>query len=431
MNDSTRSADDAMRTASDARRAISRGELTGERYVEACFERIDAREGEVKAWEVVDREGALAAARQIDKSADGGPLHGIPVGLKDIVETAHLPTTYGSPIYAGHQPHADAACVTLVRRAGGIVLGKTVTTEFAVRHPNKTHNPVKRGHTPGGSSSGSAAAVADGMVPIAFGTQTAGSIIRPAAYCGAVGYKPTIGQFSYVGVKLLSRSLDTLGGMARCVDDLVLLRAAQMNTAPELDSLARGPSIGLYRSPFWDDAEPAARDALELAARQLAEAGASLSDVDVGPAFAPLADANGVIMSYEGCRALAHELAHHADLMSDVIQEVMRPAESMPYGEYACALQEAAAGRQAINDALVDVDALLVLSAPGEAPAGIGFTGDPLFNKTWTTAGVPCVTLPFGQGPGGLPLGVQLVGATGADEHLLRVARWAEERLSP
>jgi Asp-tRNA(Asn)/Glu-tRNA(Gln) amidotransferase A subunit family amidase len=416
-------------SASAARAAIASGQLTSERLVRACLERIDAREGEVKAWVNLDRNAALARAKALDRSSDTGPLHGIPIAFKDIIDTATLPTTYGSPIYAEHRPVADAACVSLTRRAGAVMMGKTVTTEFAVRHPNKTRNPHNLAHTPGGSSSGSAAAVGDHMVPLAFGTQTAGSIIRPAAYCGTVGYKPTIGQFSYVGVKLLSRSLDTLGAMARSVDDLVLLRSALMATPAHLPERTRAPRIGFYRTPWWDRVEPSSQALLNDVAAQLGKAGADVVEVDIGPALAPLSEANVAIMAYEGCRSLAFELEFQAEKISQVLRDIMLPAQQMLYGEYAQALNVAASAREAVQATLLDFDVLLVPSAPGEAPLGLTNTGNPLFNKAWTTVGNPCITLPAGRGPAGLPLGIQLVGNLYADEALLASARWVETHL--
>src|SRR5216684_2101833 len=254
-------------SARDAAREIAAGRLSAEALVAACLERIAAREPVVGAWHHLDRGAALAAARCCDTSAPSGPLHGIPVAVKDLIDTVDMPTGYGSAIYAGHRPAADASCVALARGAGAIVLGKTVTTEFACFTAGKTANPRNPAHTPGGSSSGSAAAVADGMAPLALGTQTAGSVIRPAAYCGCVGYKPSFGLINRAGVKPLADSLDTVGVLARTVEDAAFF-AGVLSERPALRHLAvpsAAPRFGLYRTPVWEEAEPATVAAIDAA----------------------------------------------------------------------------------------------------------------------------------------------------------------------
>jgi Asp-tRNA(Asn)/Glu-tRNA(Gln) amidotransferase A subunit family amidase len=340
-------------TAREAARRIAEDELTAEALVTAYLDRIDARERVVGAWQYLDREAALAAARQRDAEPPRGPLHGIPIAVKDLIDTALMPTAYGSPIYRDHQPAADAACVALACAAGAIVLGKTVTTEFAAFTPGKTANPRNPAHTPGGSSSGSAAAVADGMAPLAFGTQTAGSVIRPAAYCGCVGYKPSFGLISRVGVKPLADSLDTVGILARTIEDAAFL-AGVLSERPALRHLAapaQAPRFGLYRTPMWDAAEPATAAALDMA-------------------------------------------------------------------------------RAALEAFFGTCDAILVPAAPGEAPAGLGNTGDPVFNRMWTLLGVPCATLPARWAEHGLPTGVQLVGRVRDDARLMACAAFLERALA-
>jgi len=417
-------------TAVAAAKAIAAGEITSERLVRACLDRIEVREAEVEAWAHVDADRALNEARAVDRAGPKGPLHGIPVGFKDVIETADLPTAYGSPIYPGFRPGADAACVALVRAAGGVVLGKTVTTEFAFMNPNKTRNPHNPAHTPGGSSSGSAAAVADFMVPLAFGTQTGGSVIRPASFCGVVGYKPTIGQVSFAGGKLLARSLDTLGAFSRSVADLALLRAALLGAPATVDPLTDGPRIGFCRTPWWDQAEAATHAAVEGAADRLAAAGATVSVLDLPDKFAGLGPANTTIMFYEGRRSLAHEFAHHEDKLSDKLKANMAGGLDIPYAEYRAAIDLARDCRRAFDDVLAELDAILVPSAVGEAPESLESTGNAVFNRPWTTSGVPCVTLPGASGRNGLPVGVQLVSPYATDERLLAVACWVEAALS-
>src|SRR5581483_10092505 len=254
-------------SARAAAREIAAGRLTSEELVKACLDRIAGREEEVGAWHYLAPDAALAAARHCDGEAPRGPLHGVPIAVKDLLDTADMPTAYGSPIYAGHRPAADAACVALARAAGAVALGKTVTTEFANAHPGKTANPHNRAHTPGGSSSGSAAAVADGMVPLAFGTQTAGSIVRPAAYCGVVGYKPTYGTVNRAGAKMISDTLDTVGGLARTVQDVALFIAA-VGERPELivaQRTSQAPRVAFCRTYQWSEAQPEAVQAFEAA----------------------------------------------------------------------------------------------------------------------------------------------------------------------
>src|SRR5436305_2194735 len=267
----------------DAAQEIASGRLTAEALASACLDRIAAREGVVGAWHYLDRDAALAAARQRDAEPPRGPLHGIRLAVKDLIDTADMPTGYGSPIYEGHHPAADAACVALARAAGAIVLGKTVTTEFACFTAGKTANPHNPAHTPGGSSSGSAAAVAAGMVPLAFGTQTAGSVIRPASYCGVVGFKPSFGVIPRAGVKMLADSLDTIGTMARNVADAAFF-AGVLGGRPGLRDVAMpdaAPRFGLYRTPMWDEAEPSTGAALDHARAALERAGARVADIAV------------------------------------------------------------------------------------------------------------------------------------------------------
>jgi len=417
-------------SASAAARAIRDGKASSEALTRACLERIRAREPEIQAWVHVDAERVLAEARARDGERPRGPLHGVPVGFKDIIDTADLPTEYGSPIYSGHRPGADAACVNLIRAAGGVVLGKTVTTEFAFRNPDKTRNPHNPGHTPGGSSSGSAAAVADFMVPLAFGTQTGGSIVRPASFCGVIGYKPTFGQFSYVGVKLLAGSLDTLGGFARQVADLALLRHAMLGAADTIMPLDRPPKLGLCLTPWWEAADAATQAAVEMAAKALADAGARVREVTLPETFDALPAYNDVIMTFEGRRSLAHEFRQHEDKLSVMLKEAIPPGADTPYADYRAALKAAWHCRAGFAQVLDGIDALLVPSAVGEAPVSLASTGNALFNKPWTTIGAPCVTLPRYAGPTGLPVGVQLVGLQGEDERLLAVAAWAEAALA-
>jgi Asp-tRNA(Asn)/Glu-tRNA(Gln) amidotransferase A subunit family amidase len=413
-------------TAVDAARAIANGETTSEALVGACLDRIKAREPDVRAWAHIDPNAALSEARARDRVSPMGPLHGVPIGFKDIIETYDMPTAYGSDIYPGHRPVADAACVAQARAAGAVVLGKTVTTEFAFVNPGKTRNPHDLAHTPGGSSSGSAAGVADCMVPLALGTQTGGSVIRPASFCGVVGYKPTHGQLNYVGTKVLAASLDTLGAMSRSVADLALLRAALLGAPATVTALESPPRLGLCRTPWWDRAEPASQAAVQNAVEIAVRAGADVHDVTLSPAFAALASANQTIMFYEGRRSLAHEFTHHADKLSARLKTSIPPDIDISYDEYRAAILHARQCRDDLNGVLEGFDALIVPSAVGEAPLGFESTGDATFNRAWTTIGAPCVTLPGNRGANGLPVGVQIVSRPYDDEGLLSVAVWLE-----
>jgi Asp-tRNA(Asn)/Glu-tRNA(Gln) amidotransferase A subunit family amidase len=416
-------------SAREAAQRIAAGGLTAEALARACLERVAAREHEVGAWAHIDRDRVLAEARARDQATVRGPLHGVPIGVKDIMDTGDLPTGYGSRAYHDFRPRADAACVALAREAGAVVLGKTVTTEFAALSPGKTRNPHNTAHTPGGSSSGSAAAVADFMVPLAFGTQTAGSIIRPASFCGVVGYKPSFGLVAISGTKALAPGLDTVGGFARSVADIALFIGA-LTGRPELEPKAPAarPRIGVYRTQPWDQAQPATIAALDEARERLARAGAQLAERPSFAAFDRLAPAQLAIMGHEMARNLAWE-------------RVNRPSEVMPrtaglFAEglaatpaaYDDARGYAAAARAKLAEFFGDFDAMLVPAAPGEAPPA-ATTGDPVFNRPWTLLHLPCVTLPGKRGPAGLPVGVQLVGPPHSDAALLAIALFAEAAL--
>lgn len=418
-------------TAAEAARRIAAREISSEELVAACLERIRRRDGEVQAWVHCDPEAALAQARAIDRTKPQGALAGVPVGFKDVIDTADMPTQYNSPIYRGYRPRTDAACVAMVRRAGGIVLGKTVTTEFASRTPGPTRNPHNLAHSPGGSSSGSAAAVADFMAPLAFGTQTGGSTIRPAAYCGIVGYKPSYGTINRAGLKQLAESLDTIGVMARTIEDCALLvSAVSARPLPDFSSrLGEPPRIGLWRTSRWKDASPAAQAALENAAAELAKQGARVIEFALPPDFDRLYDEQMLIMNFEAARALAPERFTHPELLSDYLRNTLEEHWTMPPEPYRAAMRHARECRQVFAGLLTDVDVILTPSAPGEAPEGIGGTGSSLFNRNWTLLGAPCVTIPAGRGPGELPLGVQFIGRYDDDERVLRCAEWARNAL--
>lgn len=411
-------------TASEAAARIREGSLTSEALVRSCLERIDSRDSQVKAWVHLDRDFALAQARECDRSAKRGPIHGVPFAAKDIMNTADLPAEYGSPIYKGNRPKADAACVALSRAAGGVLLGKTVTTEFASRSPlGDTTNPHNPKHTPGGSSSGSAAAVADCMVPMAFGTQTVGSVIRPAAFCGCIGYKPSYGEVSTEGVKQNTASFDTVGLFGRAVEDLPLFRAAVTGfAAQELTEVSiRDLRVGFCRTMFWDRAEDYTKKLLEDAAGTLAKAGAKVSDVDLGGPFKDFEATGRRINDFEFSRALTWEQKHHWDLLSKFQREKFA-ALDISYEQYREAQAALVECRRFLAQTMRDLDVLLTPSALGEAPEGLASTGDTSFNilSTWTYT--PCVTLPVSTGPTGLPIGIQLIGHRNQDHRLFEAA---------
>ena len=417
-------------SATDAARKLATREITAVSLLADCLERIAERDSVVRAWTHVEIDAAMQRARALDAQPTTGLLHGLPIAVKDLIDTCDMPTSYGSPIYANHRPFADAACVALARAAGAIVVGKTVTTEFATFHPGPTRNPHNPAHTPGGSSSGSAAAIADWMVPLAFGSQTAGSIVRPAAFCGVVGYKPTYGTINRVGAKMISDSLDTLGTLARTVPDVALFVAALTGRRELVIERAssNSPRIGLCRTREWDRAQPETVAAFENAARAVGAAGASVRDVELPQRFAGLIDAQTAIMVHEVAQSLSHERLVHREKLSDDMIAMIDAGLAVPPERYDAARTLARECRAALSEIFRDVDVLLAPSAAGEAPAGMA-TGDPLFNRMWTLLHVPCIHLPTGVGPRGLPVGITVVGPIGADRATLLAADWTHARI--
>lgn len=422
---------DALGVAAAARR-IRAGTLSSEALVRSCLERIDEREAVVGAWSWMDAERALAAAREADRKPLAGPLHGVPIAVKDIIDTFDMPTGLGFGPYAARQPSWDAACVAACRRAGAIVLGKTVTTEFAYFAPGKTRNPNDLEATPGGSSSGSAAAVADGMVPLAFGSQTAGSLVRPAAFCGIYGYKGSHGEFSLSGIRPLSESLDSLGVLARCIEDLQLLRdvlldrrAAEPAAAP-----AHPLRLGLYRGAHWDALEPAARAAVETAVERLRAAGARVDVLDPPASLAPIEEAQRTVMAVEAAQAYVFECSRYPEQLSPQFRALCEQGRAIPRARYREALGRIAIAQADFARAFAGFDAWIAAATLGEAPPAIQGTGDPVLCRPWTALQAPAVALPAGRGPRGLPLGVQLLAPQGSDDALLAAAAAVDELLA-
>jgi Asp-tRNA(Asn)/Glu-tRNA(Gln) amidotransferase A subunit family amidase len=424
-------------TAMQAAAEIARGAISAEDYTGACLERIAAVESEVQAFAHLDPEHALAQARALDRhKADGGrigPLHGVPVGIKDIFDTTDYPTECGSPILAGRRPEADATAVRRLREAGAVIIGKTVTTEFAYFHPGKTRNPRDVKRTPGGSSSGSAAAVAAGMVPLAIGSQTNGSMIRPAAFCGVFGIKPSHGLISRAGALTLSRTLDHVGAYARSIEDLALILdvlVGQDSADPDSRPYASPgfrvsaaeappipPSFALVRTPMWDKADAEARSTLEELAKEL-----GAREVDLPDYYRNAWSGLRAIMAAD----MAHNLGAFVDKggqVSKSFSDLIAEGRKVTATEYLAAVRDArryADGMASIFEQLAD--AIITLSARGVAPLGVESTGDPVFCTLWTLIGFPSVNLPLLADADGLPIGVQLIGAYGRDERLLRTA---------
>jgi Asp-tRNA(Asn)/Glu-tRNA(Gln) amidotransferase A subunit family amidase len=409
---------------------LARREITAVDLVRACLDRISARDAGVQAFVTLNADAALAHARQLDAGPVRGLLHGLPLGVKDLFDTFDLPTGYGSPIYEGHQPLADAAAVALCREAGAVLVGKTVTTELANMFPGVTRNPHNLNHTPGGSSSGSAAAVADCMLPLALGTQTAGSLIRPAAFCGVVGYKPSHNRVPKAGVKSLSETLDTMGGFGRSVRDVALLGAVltgDKRLADDSTFAATGaPRVGLCQTPEWPLADDDTQQAWALAAIALGAHGSAMA---LPAELCDLVPIQKQVQAFETARSLSHERLHHARQLSEPLQALIADGLAISGETHARNLQATARARQQAADLFRTHEVLLSPSSLGEAPAGLAGTGDPLFCRTWTLLGLPCIHLPFSRGKNGLPIGLQLVGAYGDDHRLMAAAHWMHQRL--
>jgi Asp-tRNA(Asn)/Glu-tRNA(Gln) amidotransferase A subunit family amidase len=416
-----------MLSALDLARRVAAGELSPAAVIDLCGVAIAAREGEIGAFAALDVAGARDCAAGSAAALAASALRGLPVGIKDIIDTADFATEYGSPIYRGHRPAADAPVVSMVRRAGGLVLGKTVTTEFANRYAGKTRNPVDPRHTPGGSSSGSAAAVAAGMVPVALGTQTGGSVIRPAAYCGVAGFKPSFKLIPTVGVKCLSWHLDTVGVYAARVADVAFAAAAITGRDLRVDGSApAAPRIALLRDVLWPQASAAMQAAVDGAAHAAAKAGARVEQIALPPVLEQAWHAHAIIQDYESWRALAFEYDRHRDRLSPVLRTRLESAAAVTSESYDEARRATRFARRALADLMSDHDVLLAPSAPGAAPLGLDQTGSPAFNQLWTLMGTPVVNVPGLADPAGLPLGVQVIGRFGRDRAALEAALFVE-----
>ncbi|MFQ5566416.1 MAG: amidase [Paracoccaceae bacterium] len=433
-------------SAVEAARKIRAGTLSSVALVKACLARIDETDGQLKAWAHLDREHALDQAEEMDAIRRAGrpvgPLHGVPVGLKDIIDTADFPTERGTPVFSGRRPSSDAALVERLREAGAVILGKTVTTEFAFMHPAETRNPHNPEHSPGGSSSGSAAAVAAYQVPLAIGTQTNGSVIRPAAFCGTYGFKPTRGVVSRRGVLRTSRSLDQVGVFGRSLEDVALLADA-IGGYDQSDELcyarprprmlegsraepSMAPDLVWPDLPFNDRLSGDARAGLDEVLDAL---GARVERIAVSENLAELVDVHRVIQEYEICHHLEREFAEHWDMLSATLQATVERGRTIGEAQYEEALEIMASGSAFFAEFFKDYDAVIAPSAAGEAPEFGGGTGDPIFCTIWTLCGLPSLSLPLLVGERALPVGVQLIGAAEEDDRLLRTANWMLKEL--
>jgi Asp-tRNA(Asn)/Glu-tRNA(Gln) amidotransferase A subunit family amidase len=428
-------------SATDAARAIRDGALTSEQLVEACLARIHEAEPQVEAWHFLDPAHALAQARALDErhraGESAGPLHGVPVGIKDIIDTGDMPTEDGTVLHEGRMPARDAAVVARLRAAGAVILGKTVTTECAYFHPGKTRNPHNPEHTPGGSSSGSAAAVGAGMVPLALGSQTNGSVIRPAAFCGVYGFKPTHGLIPRSGILKLSRTLDHVGVFARSIEDAALVAeqlAGYHEDDPDTRPQARPPLcevaaqepplpplLAFIKGPVW---ERAAEETKQAFAELVAELGDRVVEVELPEAAQRALDWHRSIMQAEMAANLDREWEHGRERLSEPLRALLARGREVSALDYQMALARIPLLLEGFEEIFERCDAILTPSAPGTAPKGLGSTGDPSFCTLWTLLGTPAINLPIMQGESGLPLGVQLVGPRQGDARLLRTARW-------
>ena len=435
-------------SASDAARLIRDGVIGSEQLVEACLARVRETDGQVQAWAFLDPDHALAQARAADdwrrEGQPTGPLHGVPVGIKDIIDTADMPTENGSVLHAGRTPSRDATVVARLRAAGAVIMGKTVTTEFATRAPGKTRNPHNPEHTPGGSSSGSAAAVAAGMVPLALGSQTTGSTIRPASFCGVYGFKPTHGLIPRHGMLLLSRTLDHVGLFARALEDIALL-AEQLVGYDERDPDTRSrarlpfvavaaeeppltPMLAFVKTPYWERADEETKAAFAELVEHLDD---RVEEVELFPSAAEAWEWQDTIMSAEIAANLTWEWETGRDRLSESLRARIERGRQVRALDYL----RAVARIRPIHESFLELfeqryDAILTPAAPGTAPKGLASTGDPSFCTLWTLCGMPAVSLPLMQGANGLPLGVQLVGPRDGDARLLRTARWLAARVA-
>jgi Asp-tRNA(Asn)/Glu-tRNA(Gln) amidotransferase A subunit family amidase len=418
-----------MLSALDLAARLEAGKLTPRAVVEMCAEAIAAREKDVGAFVTLD----LAAARRAadDPGLSSLPLRALPVGFKDIFDTADLPTQYGSPVYANNRPAADATAVVMTREAGGIIIGKTVTTQFASLVPSATRNPRNLAHTPGGSSAGSAAAVAAGMVPLAFGTQTAGSVIRPAGFCGVAAFKPSYRLIPMVGVKDVAWHLDTAGLFGAGVADVAFAAAAVLQRELRVDRTApAAPRIAVARTHLWPKASPAMQQAVETAARIAAAAGAKVADLELSPIVEDAYEAQFTIQDYENIRALAFEYERHRDRIDPLLRTQLDRAIAISADEYDAARRLGSRARQLLADAMAGHDVILTPSAPGAAPHGFATTGDPMFNRLWTLMGAPCINVAGMNDGDGLPLGIQIVGRFGRDHAALEAALFVERAIA-
>ncbi len=431
----------------EAAQAIRDGHLSSEELTRALLERIERRENSVQAFQWIDPNRALDLAARADrqlKSGDKpGALHGVPIGIKDIIETQGIPTGMGSPIFDGYVPNRSAVLVRRAEAAGAFVMGKTVTTEFAYFHPGKTRNPWNPAHTPGGSSSGSAAAVAMGFLPGAVGTQTNGSVIRPAAFCGVVGYKPTGGLISLAGVHIFSPSLDQIGVFARSVPDVALLAASltgeggdepvtgrgKGKISGEASPMARAPRLAAVRSPVWDMAEPyAQKHFLEMMDR-LRASGSEIIEHELPPSFEEAHTVHRIVMYGEGAREFLDLQRSDRGRLSARLNALVDEGHHITDLELTRALERKTQFAADLDAFMTAFDAVITPPAIGEAPADLTQTGDPTFCTIWSLGGVPAVTIPTGRGPAGLPLGLQIIGPRFSDNHVLSVARWCDERI--
>jgi len=409
--------------------ALAEGKLTARDYCDSCLARVRASEATIKAWVTLDEGRARAIAATCDVRDTHGPLHGIPVGVKDIFDTDDLPTEMGSPAFVGHRPAKNAVLVQRIVAAGGYALGKTATAEFAYMHPAETRNPWNAKHTPGGSSSGSAAAVAAGHVPVAVGTQTNGSVIRPAAFCGVVGFKPTPDTLPIQGALPFAETIDQVGVFARSVSDAAYFTACLTDRdafAADIDALARPPRIAFLPRFPWNAAEAQAAAQLQAILGRLAAAGTEVRALDLADEFEDARYVHRTIMLYEGAREHAPRQAQHRRVMSAELNAAIDEGLAISHEEYRAALARRAALAEIALDLFEDCDAIASLPAPGPAPARLDVTGDPSFCTLWTLVGFPALTLPTGLSDAGLPYGMQLACAAHDDTRLLRVARWCE-----